>query len=465
MGIGDMYRSVARGIRKVLHDTPVEVLVGALAVGSAGFVVGHKLESNREKTVPLAFSEIGQLEDAARTEGKELDLFTRYHAGLNDLVMKVMESWNSAWKYSTSPEGAYKKFAEELEKGMTTRQYRHNIADFMESVPLDAGEALHTLSPLTTAKPIVSEAEQQLGRSWNDSHHDNYHTELRTRTVSHRDSKGNVSYSTEFYTVQVYDDTTHTYQYNKDSGEAASRTLDILLSDFADFSLAINMRTASRVQRENYEAMQASRKMDDGETLAEDELLKLANTWNQGSNVQQYAGFLARPFGELGDDANVWRVHKNTAHGDQYKTRSHSDSGPMEFQTAARARTHAQQYLASVDAVTKGLLFTQQNMPELHKKITGFIEYMLRPHPNAQLDPEQAALEIRNQTIDLYGQNFGRGFDMEQYRAGMVVLYGVLGILAGAALGFGFDQGARKLGLWDEVTRDYKKDFSRPEQD
>lgn len=449
----EMYSKGVKFVKELLRDTPIEVLIVSLGLGTAAALVSHKIESNRDKLIPVAFSEISQIEDQAEAAGKEVDTFTLYHAGLNDLVMKVLESWNDAWKYSSNRSSAYKKFGELLDARMCGRtSFRHKLSDLLEDVPRHTESALEELSGFAKASNRIKGVNVNFKRAWNERHIDNYHTEIRTRLVTHTDSKGNSYTTTETYTVQVYDDTTHTYNYNKNEGESASSRLDGILEDFDKLALAINMKMATIVQEENLEAIKLSRKIEQDEELTDAELMKLACTWRFGSNMFQNKGAFANPWGQLRKDADNWRNAKGSARDHKYKTTRHLDSGPEEYRVVKQALDHGEYFVKSIDEVLNAMNYVKQQVPQLEEKIRTFIGVMLYPEdvPGVEPRPKQMAYEIRDLAKEIYQRNFKEGFDVERYRTGMVVLYGVLGLIAGALLGLGVDRAGEKFNLWRE---------------
>lgn len=106
------------------------------------------------------------------------------------------------------------KFASNIYDGMNYNHiYKYNLKDLLAQVPSYVPQINKKLEKYTLINKNLNVSNDNMGKAWDDSHTDNYHTETRERLV--RDSKGNMT--TETYTVQVYDNTTHDYEYNKAS--------------------------------------------------------------------------------------------------------------------------------------------------------------------------------------------------------------------------------------------------------
>jgi len=432
--------------KEVIFNTTIEIKVAAIALAIAGMVglgyVGHKLEFNKEKMIPLNFSEISQIKDNAKKNNKEVDTFTLYNAGLNDLSMKVFEAWNDSWRYSTTDKKAYMNFADNLFDVMTKHKFRHNLADFLKSVPEEGNNSLNKLSGFIDARNRMNTVKNHFSNTWDESHIDNYHTEMRSRTVTHTDSEGHTSTSTEYYTVSVYDDTTHTYNYNRNEGLQASVTLDNLLEDFKDIPMKIEIETADKVKSENRSAIKESRKNkskkeEEQKDFSETEYLNFANQWKFGSIIYLNKDTFEAPWNLLKIDADKWRGAKETARSDRYKTTRHSDSGSLEYQIANKTKGNCDRFIVPVNNVVNGINYIRNNMPELEKKIKLFMEYGHADEKTSKAELKKMAFEIKEMTQEIYKEAFPLGADVKRYNVGMVILCGLIGLFGGGASGAG----------------------------
>jgi len=431
--------------KKFLRDTSIEIVIGGLmGLGLAGYL-SHNAESNRDKLIPVAFSEISQIEDEAENKDVKLNSDTAYHAQLNDLVMKVFESWNDSWANGKNSKDAYYEFALILNNRMGGKtDFRHTLSSLIKTVPDYTDDVLKELSEFDEARNKMVTVNKHFSNSWTESHVDNYDMVW----VTDYDSKGNPSGG---HYDQVYDDTTHTYRYHKNDGDAASRTLDHVISDHGNLSKRIKIATASSVKDENLEAIKKSRKIERDQDSEDFDSLELANRWKTGSNMYKNRKFFASPFDDLRNDAELWRIAKNKSRNHRYNTYSHSDSGPKDYKVVENTLRHGRQFVNAIDEVMDGFRFTQKNVPEIDSKIFNFTDQMLKDESQRDPDfnPKDAAYGIRDLATEMYSRNFKGGFDVSGYRGGIVALFSILGLVAGAASGFGADQAGKKYNIWD----------------
>ncbi len=454
MKVHEGFQKILTNSQTRLRRTSVEVFLGALMLGSLGGYLGHRAESARDKLLPVAFSEISQIKDISAQKGETVDPFTNYYAGLNDMTMKVFESWNDSWRSSKSDKDAYNKFAERLNESLMEHKYKNNLTDFLDSVPKDADLALRSLSGFIRSGDRMRTVNGHFSSAWKEHHKDNYHTELRTRLVTTTDADGNISMDTETYLESVYDDTTHTYTYNKNEGEAASVTLDKVLLDFQGLSSKMGKMEALKVQEPNRNAIRSSRKLKKGKDLTKGEYFSIASTWRTGSNFYSNRSTFSDPWSHLSSDASNWRRAKKTSRNHQYKTTSSRDAGPEEFRIARSALSHGQNFVNKVDEVVNGMGHAMQQTPVLRQKIHDFVGKTFSPsdYKNGKFDPKKEAYAIKDLASDLYQKNFKGGFDVKGYRVGAAMLYGLFGLLAGIGLGAAVDSLADKYQLWGKRT-------------
>ena len=79
-------------------------------------------------------------------------------------------------------------------------------------------------------------------------------------------------------------------------------------------------------------------------------------------------------------------------------------------------------------------------------------------------DDKKRAKELSHEILDLtkslYKANFESGLDMTGYRPGMVVLFSILGLLVGAALGYGADRLVDMIPSERKREKDRDRDYS-----
>ncbi|MDR2540767.1 MAG: hypothetical protein LBD11_03085 [Candidatus Peribacteria bacterium] len=134
---------------------------------------------------------------------------------LNDLCMKIFEAYNDAQR-PFIPGKDTEIYARNIYDAYDLRYiYEYNLQDLLIKVPSYIPSTKAVLLPYYKTSNQLSGANTSMGKSWEDHHIDNYHTEVRTRTVTDADGESHI----ETYTEEVYDDTTHKYDYDKKEGE------------------------------------------------------------------------------------------------------------------------------------------------------------------------------------------------------------------------------------------------------
>ncbi len=417
-------------LQKVMAASAVTggVLAGGLA---------YHMESARETHIPLAFSEISQIERDAAAKDETLSPATRYLATTNETAMKVFEAWNLSHEHLRLGSEA-SKFAKELELKLNHDPHSHTLPSLFEELPTNIQTLRASLRPLQLVHEGLRPVNAAMRAAWDDSHHDNYHTEWRTRTVSSTDSKGKTTYSTETYSEQVYDDTTHTYTYNKGQGEAGSAKLDALRALQPSLTGLPQLRTASATHAEGDYAQDKSRGLKGTKVLTAAQHQEIANLWASGSTYTQNINTLINGWNKvLLQDGNAWRTSKATAHDARYKTTSHSDSGPQEFQVGRRTQGDGEAFVQRADEIMKGISYTQDKAAVLQAKIRELVKRELDNQGTA--NSAKLTDEIMSTTREMYTSNFKRGVDVKAFRAWVVLLW----VLAGVGIAGAVPAGAR----------------------
>ncbi|OGR94662.1 MAG: hypothetical protein A2V88_00590 [Elusimicrobia bacterium RBG_16_66_12] len=437
-------RSVLAKTRQVLRDTPAEVAV----VGAIGLMVGLGLgwhhESAREASIPVGFSEIHQMERDAQAEGRQMGPMAKYLAGTNDMTMNVFNAWNTA-NANTLAGSPVRNFASELDynAGLKMKIHHYELPDYFKMIPGQSDEARRLLEPYEQVRRQAADANGHLSRTWDESHQDVTHTEWRTRTVD----DGNGESHTETYTEEVYDHTNHSYSYDRDRGEAASSSLDVLKAKGGKASFTEAMRIARQTNADGEYAAETSRGLR--QALSPEEAMKYASAWRDGSTLMTNLPVIHGRLSDLARDGDQWRGDKRTAHDEYYRTNSHSDSGPREYQTVERALSHGQDLERAVTEVLDGVDYTKAMTPVLEAKIHELIAVQLDGKPG---DAKKLSKEVLTIAKAIYAKNFKGGFDVERFRAGVVLLASLLGALAGGLAGFGWDRLAARRGWWRSAS-------------
>ncbi|MCD8571589.1 MAG: hypothetical protein LRY76_08790 [Alphaproteobacteria bacterium] len=273
---------------KLLHDTPIEVPIGAGILAVMFGVASYLHEDSKRGQIPLAFSEIGQTRFQLTTlRDIKVPPLTMYYSVTNDVAMQVFEASNLGYKWGISKAwDRDNRIAYEMEKKVDRSMRIHTqIPEYAAQMDQIAAEAAQSLAPAAAALETIRPAITALNKAWDEDHDDVYRTEMYTEMVCSSDANGNQSCHSEIRTRQVYDYTIHTYTYDKKQGELAA----VLLKDFSakhpDIKISEQLLLVDQTGAENEWAMRESRKDLPGyEGIKGDEYVTLANTWATGSN-------------------------------------------------------------------------------------------------------------------------------------------------------------------------------------
>ena len=454
------------GFRKYLHKNMSSLLnvryaAPFLLAGALGIFSGMKSyehERIREARIPLGFSEIHQIEQDAQQQGRIVaennDLVlkieaeedvrnqektmarTLYLAGLNDLTMKVFECWNNA---NENNDDIYKRFARELEKRFdpTIKKHHYELSDLFEIVPQSCQEVKKQLHNFMKAQESLPAIIDNFDKSWSDSHSNHYHT-IVYPSISY-DSKGNAHMTLK--TDQVYDNTTHSYNYDADFGEKASKSLNELLVSVPDIRLREKIFTASKTNVEGEKAAKVSRKKGEEEKVfSQEELKSIADTWYTGSTFTLGEHLVYNFWSDVQEDAKKWDAAKINAKSVSYNTTSRNDIGPLEYRVARDARNHGNGLLAGLNEVIGSVQYTEEILPKLRAKISEFVNTSKNSNNYNELGKNVLAL-----AKEMYKKNFKKGFDSEESRTSMIVLWSFLGAISGALAGGGALAGLDKI--------------------
>lgn len=168
----------------VLRAKSIEIGVGAALAGILAFAYQRQREAHRANFIPLAFSEIEQIEKNIEKQGHSIGPVNVYSLKVNDLCMKVFESYNQAHGYGNFT-NKVDVFGRELHDAMTLKNiYKYNLDDLLLQVPKHIPEVKQTFAAYKDVQKSIENTIPSLEDARDDRHTDNYHTEVRTRTVS-----------------------------------------------------------------------------------------------------------------------------------------------------------------------------------------------------------------------------------------------------------------------------------------
>lgn len=387
----------------------------------SGFIPSLKRELKRSQKFPLAFSEY----DAIAEEQAEIGGITNYLTTANDICMSAFECHNNS--FNTMNSKPHKEFARNLESKLS--QNNHNLRDMFSELPSHAESAKEALKDYSLLHEKLEKINAMLADAWEDTHHDHYRTEVYV-TIN---SKGRPCTRTR----QVYDHTTHTYTYNKEAGEEASVLFSALFESLSCISLPEKVLAASEVSDMSIEKMRESRQ--DGKESVEitaEKAVEIASAWKSSSVLLKNIAYVDSEYSGLKELADAWANVKATAHDARYDTHSRSDSGPREFQAAENALDAGVAINESIESAFSSIDSSLKIAEELSGHVSDCTKQLYAVNSGKTRKHRKKTLEDAK---ELYLANFSSGFDVDRFKESNVVIWSLVGMAAGGAVGLGID--------------------------
>jgi hypothetical protein len=192
--------------------------------------------------------------------------------------------------------------------------------------------------------------------------------------------------------------------------------------------------------------------------------VNIANTWWRANQINKNKDAIASRWDELKAHGAQWRVEKNSAHDESYRTYSHYDAGPREFQVAEITLSDGQDVKKRLDKIIAGIEFGK-NGPLLKKRIEQFIDAGRSNKKVVEQVGEKTktwtAKQLRNEVTDgfveLYDKNFEGGLDLAGYRGYMVALWAALGTILLGGVGAGIFFAGNQAGMGESIYSDINR--------
>ena len=444
-GAAATLRSVRESYRRL--SRPAKLALGALALGAplaAGLSYHHEVA--RGAHIPLAFSEVSNVEREAAANGVELPPLQTYLMHENELNMKIFEASNLA-NEKLRLGGFASKFAQELKIKLEMDGHNYKLPGLLDEMPGLARAARESLR-LEAATQALAPARADLAATWRHTYEDHSHMEDHGSYVDDHDDKGRRTGSHwQSNWVSVYDDTDHWYTYSRERGERGSQGLDQALGSVAVKGLAL--RTTNKTHADGELAADQSRgRVGNGKArLTKAELLQIANTWAQGSTYREHIGRVEQLWTKvLPHDANTWRADKARSQSVSYNNRNagNSDPGPKEYRTVQQALADSDEFVERAQKIVDPIRFTEANVPVLKAKIHALVEKEL--HGRGNVNSRKLAAEIMDLTRQLNALNFSGGVDGKEFRGSMVFLWLLIGAAGSGGAGWAAGLGLDRLG-------------------
>ncbi|PZP54600.1 MAG: hypothetical protein DI586_09425, partial [Micavibrio aeruginosavorus] len=373
--------------KELIYETPIEVFIGAAAVGMAVGTISYEHEDSKQGQIPLAFSEAGQLKKKLGWKKQEVPPLSRFYGVTNDISMMVFEANNLGYAWDHN----HPKFAYELEKKIEpTMRIQHLITDYQPEFHKMSKDALRSIKKATDASRDIRPVIQALDNAWDDEHYARYRMETYTYSVCSSNGKSTTC-STRVGVRPVYDHTDHYYYYHPKQGRLAAELLKDFIAKYPDIKIDEKLIRITETGAENEWAMRESRKkLSDYKPLKQEDYIRLANIWATGSNYNVFMPIAYQQHAGVAQMTPQWNKAQYTANDESYSTYARYSDGPEEFQIAEAALKYAVNMSRSINKVSGGIQYADQNLPELQQKIKQYVDCVLH-------GGEGNAKELRNE--------------------------------------------------------------------
>jgi hypothetical protein len=437
MAILERLKGIYSDIWDFLNQTKAEVAIGVIAAAIIAAPVSIRHEINRPKQIPLAFTEQHQLEREALVKGEELNNITKLLCFSQDGPMKIFESYNDSYDITGIGRSQAENFAIQLEKHLDPehKYHKYNLNDIFTGLPSFAKIQRNILQDFYIALRDVSLSHDAFRRTWDYDKDEHGHYETR---VTGTDEDGNQE-TEEVWVVDYY---THTYTYFPEHGNRASSTLDNMLKVVPELKFTDKVALTTKTNLEGERAAKGSRKLKEGEVLASQDLIRIANTYFYGSTLLLDIPQMQSSYKGVVSIAAKWRVDKNTAKSISYDSHSSWGDDPKEYDTVEAAMSETSTF---VDRSTPGLKTLDtivEKAPGILQKVNDIISIY---HGKKQGDLAKEEKQLLRMTQDLYSEVFKQGVDVYVFRAYMPVLWTLLAMAVGGGLGYLWDMGNTAL--------------------
>lgn len=294
-------------------------LVGVVA-GAATTVGLHLRERKKASTLPF----LPSYEAALDRE----DAYTRFFAAAHDVTMCVTEAWNAS--NARIRRGDVEALVD-----------RSRLTAASERLTTAEGEVRDKLKPYRDAVGLLQSALKALDACWLYHWEDQYRTE--TYTTTSRDANGNTTFQTR--TRQVYESTTHSWEFYPQAARKAELAVRALLADVDEDTLpradlegvGLDITQLSDGERMFLQRLVRDTVLEDPTAeVSEEEAALYAHQWLVGNDLDNQLDIIRRSLANT--RAQQTRRFETLAGGASHAETTHTP-GPTEGPPAYQAST------------------------------------------------------------------------------------------------------------------------------
>jgi hypothetical protein len=325
-----------------------------------------KEENERSSLIPMSFSEISQIEKDNKTNMNEYPL-TEYYAKLNDACMNIFEAYNLSKEIDID-----KSLAHEFENitEIEFKVYHYNLTILVTNILdlIDKKVYIKCKSLFDLYNNSLN-INKNLNNAWTDNHHDVTHIETRTSTYT--DSDGNTQIET--YYEEVYDYTIHTYTFFNNYAIQAQNILNQINNNFY---YPEELKIASHTHADGEYAVTSSWK-NFNKDVNSTNLADIINSWNLRTTYMINKTEILNKYNYILQNKENYINSISASHSIEYKTYSHSDSGPTEFQINENMKNKTYTLCIYISEILNAINFTKNNLLKVYKDIKEYEEIVL----------------------------------------------------------------------------------------
>ena len=420
-------------IKSLFIETKIELVLFSIIGFLLVFLISYINEYENSKYIPIAFSEMEEIENICKKESTNVPVITKYLNSTFDLTNKVFECWNESQNLMLLGSNT-KSFASELDYRIDTilRNHKYEITD-LKLIIQDYSDSLNIyfkkyIEVMNNSAYITDLAN----KTWKYDTYDHYHPETRTYTTT--DSKGNST--THTYIVMVYDYTDHTFTYYPVYGEILDNDNFKFINDYHNFFYDENLITSNKVGANNEYAIQKSRKNKIDSSLSQEQILFISKQWATNSFYTIYNAKLHVNWDYYNQLQPAWTFDKLNSHSIKFRTTSHRDDGPKEYRTVQKIKNTSN----NINSITSSIIFTIRNTKinviKLEQLIKDYIDVSLN---NKEGDAEELKYQIMHLTKNVYESNFIGQEKINMFNWWIVIGWSLFGAFIGLIVGFAID--------------------------
>lgn len=424
-----MFTIISNAIKSVCSmfiECPIMIVLASMVIfGVTGVVCDNSIQNDRLGSIPLIFSEIGQTKRNYAKLNQPVPPTTLYYGAINDIAMKVFEANNIAFKHGYSD----RTFAQELEfKTDKSLKVHHQISEYASELSDISKNALDSLSLIDNISKDITPAILSLRNTWDEDHDDVYHTEYYTVTVTDSNGKSR----TETRSRRVYDYTIHTYTYSFGNGLRAKELLESFDSKYIEVSIDGLHPIINETGAENEDAISQSIRKEKNKMVTSDEAKSIVQQNYSNSTLIKNTPIVIREFGMIKKQTPMYSKSTTTAKSCRYRTYSHSDSGPIEFQIAQNALNTCVSLRSAIDEIVSPIKSSNAMVHDLEQTIYKYIRVSMEGEKG---DVDELREHIMTTAKTIYKENFKAGVDVETYSILEAVGSFFLGLIIGGLIG------------------------------